>query len=114
MSNDERISNRTNQNRRLKQAKMQRQIRKSQRRLTRLRAMYKFFLILGLAILSYAIIVLPQWKLSPKAFDNLSSPALEIVNNRIVPSQKILSALRRNQVPTEPIFLVKTGLEFAG
>jgi len=108
MSNDERISNRTNQNRRLKQAKMQRQIRKSQRRLTRLRAMYKFFLILGLAILSYAIIVLPQWKLSPKAFDNLSSPALEIVNNRIVPSQKILSALRRNQVPTEPIFLVKT------
>ena len=33
---------------------------------------------------------------------------MEIINNRIVPSQKILSALRRNQVPTQPIFLVKT------
>ena len=42
------------------------------------------------------------------AFDSLDSPALEIVNNKIVPSQKILSALRRNQVSTKPIFLVKT------
>ena len=32
----------------------------------------------------------------------------EILNNHIVPEQKILSALRRNQVPTQPIFLVKT------
>ena len=42
------------------------------------------------------------------AFDSLNNPALEIVNNRIVPSQKILSALRRNQVPLQPIFMVKT------
>ena len=30
------------------------------------------------------------------------------VNNRIVPEQKILMALRRNQVPRQPIFMVKT------
>ena len=51
---------------------------------------------------------MPQWRLSPDAFDSLNSSSLEIVNNRLVPSQKILSALRRNQVPTQPIFLVKT------
>lgn len=99
---------RYNQNRRLKQAKMQRQIRQSQRRLNRLRMFYKLFLILGMVLLILLILKMPQWRLKSNAFDSLESPALEIVNNQIVPDQKILSALRRNQVPREPIFLVKT------
>lgn len=97
-----------NQSRRLKQAQMQRQVRKSQRRLSRLRVMYKFFLIVGIIGLIYFILKMPQWRLPSTAFDSLNSPSLEIVNNRIVPSQKILSALRRNQVPRQPIFLVRT------
>ena len=97
------------QNRRLKQAKMQRQVRKSQRRLARLRVFYKLFLIFGMMYLIYFIINMPQWRLSTDAFDCLDkNPALEIINNDIVPEQKILSALRRNQVPQQPIFLVKT------
>ena len=66
------------------------------------------FIIIFLIFLGVVILKLPQWRLHRNAFDNLSSPALEITNNRIVPSQKILSALRRNQVCTKPIFLVKT------
>ena len=97
-----------NQNRRLKQAKLQRQIRQSQKRLNRLRVLYKVFLIFGIIFLIMFILKMPQWKLKPNAFDSLESPALEIINNHIVPEQKILSALRRNQVPTQPIFLVKT------
>lgn len=97
-----------NQNRRLKQAKMQRQIRQSQRRLSRLRVFYKFCLILTIFLLIWGILKLPQWRLKSNAFDSLNSPALEIINNQIVPEQKILSALRRNQVPLQPIFLVKT------
>ena len=96
------------QNRRLQQAKMQRQVRKSQRRLNRLRSFWKFSLIASMIVLFIIIIKLPQWKFEPDAFDSLNSNSLEIVNNRIVPSQKVLSALRRNQVPTKPIFLVKT------
>jgi cell division septal protein FtsQ len=107
MANGE-IKPRYKQNRRLKQAKLQRQIRQSQRRLTRLRAFYKFFLIIGTIALCFFILKMPQWRLPSDTFDSLTSPSLEIVNNRIVPSQKILSALRRNQVPTQPIFLVKT------
>ena len=42
---------RYNQNRRLKQAKMQRQVRQSQRRLARLRVFYKLFLIIGMVFL---------------------------------------------------------------
>ena len=99
---------RYSQNRRLKQAKMQRQIRQSQKRLNRLRVFYKLFIILGLAFLIVFILKMPQWRLKSDAFDSVNSSALEIINNKIVPEQKILSALRRNQVPREPIFLVKT------
>ncbi|MBQ7763998.1 FtsQ-type POTRA domain-containing protein [bacterium] len=97
-----------NQNRRLKQAQMQRQIRQSQKRLNRLRVFYKLFLILGLILSIIFILKMPQWRLKPDAFDSVNSSALEIINNNIVPEQKILSALRRNQVPQDLIFLVKT------
>ncbi len=106
MSNEEHPK--YHQNRRLQQARMQRKIRQSQRRLNRLRAFWKLFLIVSLAALCFVILKMPQWRLHSNAFDSLNSPALEIVNNRIVPSQKILAALRRNQVPLQPIFLVKT------
>ncbi len=106
MSNEEHPK--YHQNRRLQQARMQRKIRQSQRRLNRLRAFWKFFLIVSLIAFGLLILKMPQWRFHSNAFDNLNSPALEIVNNRIVPSQKILSALRRNQVPLRPIFLVKT------
>ena len=92
------------QNRRLQQAKMQRKVRKSQRRLSQLRALWRLFIIIFLIFLGVVILKLPQWRLHSNAFDNLSSPALEITNNRIVQSQKILSALRRNQVCKKPSF----------
>lgn len=95
-------------NHRLKQAKMQRQVRKTQRRLTRLRAMYKLLILFCVFFGIIFILKMPQWRLPSNAFDRVDSPSLEIVNNKIVPSQKILSALRRTKVPTKPIFLVKT------
>ena len=108
MSNEGQEHPRYHQNRRLQQAKMQRQVRKSQRRLNQLRALWKLFITIGLIGVGIFILKMPQWRLHSNAFDSLNSPALEIVNNRIVPSQKILSALRRNQVPLKPIFMVKT------
>ena len=108
MSNEGQQHPRYHQNRRLQQAKMQRQVRKSQRRLNQLRALWKMFITIGLICIGVFVLKMPQWRLHSNAFDSLNSPALEIVNNRIVPSQKILSALRRNQVPLKPIFMVKT------
>ena len=99
---------RYNQKRRLKQARMQRQVRKSQRRLNKLRAFCKLLILLGLITISIGILKMPQWRLHKDAFDSLNKPSLEIVNNKIVPAQKVLSALRRNQVSTRPIFLVNT------
>ena len=109
MSDEEiEITSKYTRKRRKKQAKMQRQVRRSRRRLNKLRSMYKTSVILLLIFLCVFIIKMPQWRLHKGAFDRLDSQSLEIVNNHIVPSQKILSALRRTQVPLQPIFLVKT------
>ena len=110
MSDEEEIvqQSRYRQKRRLKQAKMQRQVRKSQRRLNRLRTMWKIFTLIILIVISYGILKMPQWRLHKNAFDRLNTPSLEIVNNKIVPAQKVLMALRRNKVSTRPIFLVET------
>ena len=109
MSDEEYIRTpRAYQKRRFKKRKLERQVRKSRRRLNRLRAIWKLFILITLIVLSYMLLKLPEWRLHTNAFDSLNSPALEIINNKIVPSQKILMALRRNQVSTKPIFLVKT------
>lgn len=99
---------RASQSRRLKQAQMQRQVRRSRRRLNHLRAWYRFFLVMIIIFTAFYILKMPQWRLRSDIFNSLNNPRLEIVNNRIIPSQKILSALRRNEVPKKPIFLVKT------
>ena len=108
MSDEEFLKPKYRQQRRRQQRQLQRQVKKSKRRLSQVRALWKLFILMLLISLCYMLLKLPQWRLHTDAFDRLDSPALDIVNNKIVPSQKVLSALRRNQVCTKPIFLVKT------
>lgn len=108
MSDDNKANPKYYRNHRLKQVKMQRQVRITERRLGRLRMIYKLIIIMSMIILGLFILKMPQWRLPSNTFDSVNSKSLEIVNNHIVPSQKILSALRRTQVPTKPLFLVKT------
>lgn len=107
-SDDEFQITKENQLRRLKHAQMQRKIKYQKKRLKTLRSFLKFIIVLLLMGLCYGIVKLPQWCLDPHAFDKVDNPSLEIINNRIVPSYKILAALRCNPVPSEPIFMVKT------
>ena len=108
MSDEELRQPRRTEKRRYRKKKLERQVKRSERRLNRLRALWKFFILIMLITLCYMLLKMPQWRLHTNAFDSLDSPALQIVNNKIVPEQKVLSALRRNQVSTKPIFLVKT------
>ena len=108
MSDEDNITSKYYRKRKFKQIKMQRKVRRTQRRINRLRATYKLLIILGMLLSILFILKMPQWRLPSSSFDSINSPSLEIENNQIVPSQKILSALRRTKVPTKPIFLVKT------
>lgn len=94
--------------RRMAKNQMERKVRQTQMWLKRFRFFAKYFTILLLIFFAYALLKLPQWKLSKNTFNSIDNPSLEILNNKIVPSYKILAALRRTEVPQRPIYLIQT------
>lgn len=94
--------------RRLQQNKMERKVRQSQMWLSRVRVVVRLCLLALLIFLGYKLLKLPQWYLNKNVFNSLSNPSLEILNNKIVPSYKILAALRRADVPNKPIYRLET------
>jgi len=94
--------------RRLQQNQMERKVRQSQMWLSRFRIFVRFFIILLMVAVAYKLLKLPQWYLKKDVFNSYNNSSLEILNNKIVPSYKILSALRRTEVPNTPIYRLET------
>lgn len=95
--------------RRLEKNRMERKIRQSQMWLERFRILTRLFVTLLMIFVGYKLLKLPQWYLDKDIFNSLDNPHLEILNNKIVPSYKILAALRRSEVPTTtPIYKLNT------
>lgn len=95
--------------RRLQKNQMERKIRKSKIWLNRFRFLAKYLTIFGIILFAYVLLKLPQWRLNKNVFNSTSNTSLEILNNKIVPSYKILAALRRTEVPQKPIYMIETG-----
>lgn len=100
--------NRYNIKRRLKQSKMQRKIRHTQRKIKTLRVFLRILLIFAIMYLSYHIVYMKSWRLPQDTFSKINNPALKISNNKIVPSYKILAAIRQIEIPDKAIFLIRT------
>lgn len=94
--------------RRLQKNKMERKVRQSRMWLERFRILVRLATILFLIYFGYLLLRLPQWYLDKNVFNSLNNPSLEISNNKIVPSYKILAALRRTEVPHTPIYRFET------
>lgn len=104
---DEKVSQYCAQ-RRLQKNQMERNIRKSQLWLGRFRVLTRLALTLLLIFVGYKLLKLPQWYLNKDVFNSLTNPYLEIDNNKIVPSYKVLAALRKTEVPNTPIYRFDT------
>lgn len=92
----------------LRQSKMERKVRQTGMWLKRLKGFLRFLMTIFLLFCVYIIVKLPQWYLSPNAFNSVKSPYLEIVNNKIVPDYHILAQLRKFEIPHIPIYLMDT------
>ena len=90
--------------RRLEQNRMERKVRKSQMWLKRFRFIARYATIALLVALGYMLMKSHQWYLSKDVFNSVNNPSLEILNNKIVPSYKILAALRRSEIPNTPMY----------
>lgn len=95
--------------RRLKEQKLKRKIKKANKNIRLLRAIARLCLIAFLVALCYYTIHLKYWKLNPKAFSSLGNTSIKIENNYIASSDRILRAVQETPVdPGKPIFLMDT------
>lgn len=88
--------------------KMERKLRQSQMWLRRLQFFVRYIVIFCMIFVGYKLLRLSPWYLNKDVFNSFNNPSLEILNNKIVPSYKILAALRRTEVPHTPIYRLET------
>lgn len=92
----------------VKTKQRERLIRKGRKRQNNFRKFVRFFLSIGMIL---ALVYLSQckgWYMDKQAFNYVGGNSLEIINNKIVPSYKILAILKNSNVPNVPIYLAKT------
>lgn len=94
--------------RRMQKNQMERKVRQSEMWLRRFHFFVGFCITILLFFIGYHLLKLPQWYLDKNVFNSLDNPSLEILNNKIVPSYKILAALRRSELRHTPIYRLDT------
>jgi len=95
-------------NRRLQKNQMERKVRRSKMWLARFRVLVRLFVIILLILLGKKLINSSNWYLNKDIFKTFHNTALEIDNNKIVPSYKVLNALRRTEIPHVPVYRLET------
>ena len=90
----------------VKKMQRNRQIRKGRKRQNAFRTFLCLVMNILIILALYYLTQMPQWFLSKNAFS--SGESLEILNNDIVSTQKILAMLKTEEVPTVPIYMVDT------
>lgn len=93
---------------RMQKNKMERKVRQTQMWISRLRIIVRLIIIALMILFGYKLLKCHQWYLNKDIFNSLDNPRLEILNNKIVPSYKVLSALRRSDIPNVPIYRLDT------
>ena len=106
---DEKIKvSQTYSKRMLKKRSLERKMRKGNIWISRFRILIRLIIIAGLVYGLYLLVKSPKWIIDKDIFTT-SNPKLEIINNKIVPTYKILNELRKIPVSNEPIYKFDTG-----
>lgn len=92
----------------VKKKRRERVVRKGRMKQERFRAFMRFFLSIGLILgLVYAS-KYHGWYMNKDSFNTVGAGSVEIINNKIVPSAKILALLKDSNVPNVPIYMART------
>ena len=92
----------------VKKMQRSRQVRKGRKRQNAFRALMCFVVNILLIFSLYYLTTMPEWYFDKNAFSTSNSGTLEILNNNIVSTQKILSALKTQKVPEVPVYMADT------
>lgn len=92
----------------VKKKRRERIVRKGRMKQERFRAFVRFFLTVGMLLgLIYAL-KLGGWYMNADAFNKADGASVQIINNKIVPSAKIMTLLKNSDVPNVPLYMAKT------
>ncbi len=94
--------------RRIKKNKLERKARQNQLWFNRFRVLFRLVFLIFLIFFGYKLFNMRMWFLDPNIFSNANNKSLEIVNNKIVPNNKILAVLRNTKLPHVPIYRLET------
>lgn len=89
----------------IKHKQKERHIRKKRKRQRRIKALLRFVIILVLCYIGYEFYMLKGWYLPENAYSNQNSEIVEIVNNKIIPTQIIYDSIKNVPVSKRPIFI---------
>lgn len=92
----------------VKKKQRERLVRKGRMKQERFRAFVRFFLSLGMFLGLIYVSHCHGWFMDKNAFNYVGGNSVEIINNKIIPSTKILAVLKNSNVPDVPIYLAKT------
>ena len=93
----------------VKKKRRERIVRKGRMKQERFRAFMRFFLSLGLIFVLVYALKCNGWYMSKDAFNvKAGNTSVEIINNKIVPSAKILTLLKNSNVPNVPLYMART------
>ena len=92
----------------VKKKRRERIVRKGRMKQERFRAFVRFFLTVGMLLgLVYAL-KLGGWYMNADAFNKADGASVQIINNKIVTSAKIMTLLKNSDVPNVPLYMAKT------
>lgn len=92
----------------VKKKRRERLVRKGRMKQERLRAFGCFFICLFLILGGVYINKSKGLYMEPTTFNKVNNETVQIINNKIVPSHKILMLLKNSDVPNVPIYIART------
>lgn len=97
-----------NHEREVKKRLRQRRVRGKQVHLKHIHTFCRFLVSSLLIVGTYYLLKLPGWYINPEAFAHSDSEVIKLLNNDIVPDEKIYTLLSGFQAEGTPIFVQKT------
>ncbi len=86
----------------------ERVVRKGRMKQERFRAVMRFFISVGLILGMVYVLKADGWYMDNNAFNKADGNSVQIINNKIVPSVKIMTMLKNSNVPHLPLYMART------
>ena len=92
----------------VKKKRRERKVRKGRLRQSRTKILGRFLLSLLIILCFSYSLKLRGFYMKEDAFNKVDNSSVQIINNHIIPSKKILSLLKNSNVPNLPIYIART------